>query len=93
MTAHCFMGRAERVSIRPPTHLDLTISQSIILLRQVTGGHGQTGSLCLLALLTLTGCGWCWKVSTTGSERLATLVFSTTIPKTFSPKTWLEFLS
>lgn len=47
----------------------------------------------LVALLTLTGCGWCWKVSTMGSERLATLVFCTTIPKTFSPKTWLEFLS
>lgn len=47
----------------------------------------------LVGLLTLTGCGWCWKVSTTGSERLATLVFGTTIPKTFSPKTWLEFLS
>lgn len=46
-----------------------------------------------VALLTLTGCGWCWKVSTMGSERLATLVFCTTIPKTFSPKTWLEFLS
>lgn len=41
----------------------------------------------------LTGCGWCWNVSTTGSDRLATLVFCTTIPRTFSPKTWLEFLS
>lgn len=47
----------------------------------------------MVGLLTLTGCGWCRKVSTTGSERLLILVFCTTIPKTFSPKTWLEFLS
>lgn len=77
------------------------LSQSIIVLktsdseeREGKGERGQMGTLVSSAgSLTLTGCGWCWKVSTTGSERLATLVFGTMIPKTFSPKTWLEFLS
>lgn len=104
ITVHPFMGQTEEVGVRPPPHwtpLAGALSQSIILLktndseeRRRRGKPGQKEPfLSLVVLLTLTGCGWCWNVSTTGSERLATLVFGTTMPKTFSPKTWLKFLS